>query len=541
MKYFWKCYYYSFISLLLLSLATLGCGSNNMKDFVNCIYVHSSNNNDSNSTLIHTPSSSSYSYVLNFSIRNLRFSEPETPKPVAIITPSHASQVQATVICCKSHGLQIRTRSGGHDFEGRSYVANVPFVLIDLINLNSITIDVEDESAWVQSGATVGELYFRIGEKSRTLGFPAGFAATIGLGGFLSGGGFGMMVRKYGLGADNVVDAYVVDGNGRVVNRYSMGEDLFWAIRGGGGGSFGIVLAWKLRLVQVPSIVTSFALHKIWDQNAANLIYRWQYIAPWVDQDLFISAWVTASNSSHDGSGRIMEASFFSLFLGNATELLSLMEKTFPELGLKKEDCLETSWVESMAFSASGFVSAKSLELLLDRTPLHNGRYKTKSDYATEPISETVLEGMWERFKDEELETVQLILIPFGGKTNEISESETPSPHRAGYPIHIGYYLTWQRPDADSKHLKWARELHNYMTPFVSKSPRAAYVNYRDLDMGTNNDDGVPTRCEEASIWGHRYFGNNFERLMEVKRKVDPFNFFRHEQSIPPAPTSVGI
>lgn len=110
-----------------------------------------------------------------------------------------------------------------------------------------------------------------------------------------------------------------------------------------------------------------------------------------------------------------MEASFFSLFLGNATELLSLMEKTFPELGLKKEDCLETSWVESMAFSASGFVSAKSLELLLDRTPLHNGRYKTKSDYATEPISETVLEGMWERFKDEELETVQLILIPFGG------------------------------------------------------------------------------------------------------------------------------
>ncbi|KAA0051884.1 tetrahydrocannabinolic acid synthase-like [Cucumis melo var. makuwa] len=264
-----------------------------MEDFVDCIYVHSSNNNDSNSTLIHTPSSSSYSYVLNFSIRNLRFSEPETPKPVAIITPSHASQVQATVICCKSHGLQIRTRSGGHDFEGRSYVANVPFVLIDLINLNSITIDVEDETAWVQSGATVGELYYKIGEKSRTLGFPAGFKATIGLGGFLSGGGIGMMVRKYGLGADNVVDAYVVDRNGRVVNRYSMGEDLFWAIRGGGGGSFGIVLAWKLRLVQVPSIVTSFALHKTWDQNAANLIYRWQYIAPWVDQDLFISAWVT--------------------------------------------------------------------------------------------------------------------------------------------------------------------------------------------------------------------------------------------------------
>lgn len=234
-----------------------------------------------------------------------------------------------------------------------------------------------------------------------------------------------------------------------------------------------------------------------------------------------------------------MEASFISLFLGKATELLALMEKTFPELGLKKEDCLEMSWVEAMAFSASGFVSTESLELLLDRTPPKNGRHKIKSDYAIEPISETALEGMWERFKIEELETVQLILIPFGGKMNEISKAETPSPYRAGYPIHIGYYVTWQRPEADSKHLEWTRELHDYMTPFVSKSPRVAYVNYRDLDIGTNNEDGIPISYEEASAWGHRYFGNNFERLMEVKMKVDPFNFFRHEQSIPPAPPRV--
>ncbi|XP_038895033.1 berberine bridge enzyme-like 18 [Benincasa hispida] len=539
MKYFSSCFY-GFISLLLLfSLGTFGCWGYNMEDFVHCINLHS-NNNDSNSTLIHLPSSSSYSYILNFSICNRRFSDPETPKPVAIITPSHASQVQATVICCKSHGFQIRTRSGGHDFEGRSYVANVPFVLIDLINLNSITINMEDESAWVQSGATVGELYYRIGEKSQTLGFPAGFVPAIGVGGFLSGGGLGMMVRKYGLAADNVVDAYVVDENGRVFNRHSMGEDLFWAIRGGGGGSFGIVLAWKLKLVPVPPIVTSFALHKTWDQNTAHLIHRWQYVAPEVDQDLFITAWVTASNSS-DGSGRIMEASFFSLYLGKATELLSLMERTFPELGLKKEDCLEMSWVESMAFSASGFVSAKSLELLLNRTPLNNGRYKIKSDYLTEPISETALEGMWERFKNEELEKVQLVLIPFGGKMNEISESETPFPHRARYPIQIGYCVTWQRPDADSRHLEWTRELYSYMTPFVSKSPRAVYINNIDLDLGTNNKDGIPTSYEEASVWGHQYFGNNFERLMEVKTKVDPFNFFRHEQSIPPTPPRVGI
>ncbi|XP_022970397.1 berberine bridge enzyme-like 18 [Cucurbita maxima] len=529
----------NFISLLLLSFASWGFGSDNLEDFLHCISLHSSNRH-SNSTLIHTPSSSSYPYVLNFSIRNLRFAEYHTPKPVAIVTPWQASQVQATVICCKTHGLQIRTRSGGHDFEGRSYVSNIPFVLIDLINLNSITIDVDDETAWAQSGATVGELYYKIGEKSRTLAFPAGITASIGLGGFFSGGGLGMLVRKYGLAVDNVVDAYLVDANGKLLDRDSMGEDLFWAIRGGGGGSFGIVLAWKLKLVRVPPTVTSFAVHKSWDLNAAKLIHWWQYVALEVDEDLFITARVTASNSSKEG-GRIMKASFFSLFLGKAAELVSLMEKAFPELELKKEDCLEISWVEAMAFSASEYVSPENLELLLDRTSLITGRYKMKSDYATKPISETALNGIWERFKIEELETVQLILIPFGGKMNEISETDTPNPHRASHPIHIGYYVTWHRPDADSRHLEWTRELHDYMTPFVSRSPRAAYMNYKDLDIGKNNEDGIPTSYDEASVWGYRYFGINFERLVEVKTKVDPFNFFRHEQSIPPAAPMGGI
>ncbi|XP_022970251.1 berberine bridge enzyme-like 18 [Cucurbita maxima] len=531
---------FGFVSLVFVSFASWGCGSDNLQDFLHCISLHSSNHN-SNSTLIHTPSSSSYLYVLNFSIRNLRFAESDTPKPVAIVTPWQASQVQATVICCKTHGLQIRTRSGGQDFEGRSYVSNVPFVLIDLINLNSITIDTEDETAWAQSGATVGELYYKIGQKSRTLAFPAGLVANLGLGGFFSGGGFGMLLRKYGLAVDNVVDAQLVDANGKLLDRDSMGEDLFWAIRGGGGGSFGIVLTWKLKLVRVPPTVTSFAVHKSWDLNAAKLIHQWQYVAPEVDEDLFITAWVTASNSS-DGGGRIMKASFFALFLGEAAELVSLMAKAFPELELTREDCLEMSWVESMAFSASVFVSAENLELLLDRTTqLSNGRYKIKSDYATEPISETALNGIWERFKIEELETLQLILIPFGGKMNEISETDTPNPHRARHPIHIGYYATWHRPDADSRHLEWTRELHDYMTPFVSKSPRAAYINNKDLDIGRNNEDGIPTSYEEASIWGHQYFGINFERLVEVKTKADPFNFFRHEQSIPPVAPIRGI
>ncbi|XWS61136.1 hypothetical protein CRYUN_Cryun07bG0099600 [Craigia yunnanensis] len=98
-------------------------------------------------------------------------------------------------------------------------------------------------------------------EKTRILAFPDYVFHTIGIGGLFSGGGFGLLFRKYGLAADNIIDAQVIDVNGRILDRKSMWEDLFWAIRGGGGGSFGIVLAWKLNLVSIPTAVTVFTIH----------------------------------------------------------------------------------------------------------------------------------------------------------------------------------------------------------------------------------------------------------------------------------------
>ncbi|KAJ7015315.1 cannabidiolic acid synthase-like [Populus alba x Populus x berolinensis] len=79
--------------------------------------------------------------------------------------------------------------------------------------------------------------------------------------------------------------------------------------------------------------------------------------------------------------------------------------------------------------------------------------------------------------------------------------------------------------------IKTVRDL-KYMTPYVTKNPRQAYINYRDLDLGMNNLGN--TSYKQARIWGTKYFKNNFDRLVHVKTKVDPDNFFRNEQSIPP-------
>ncbi|KAH9750683.1 Berberine bridge enzyme-like 18 [Citrus sinensis] len=463
--------------------------------FLDCLR----SDNSSISQVIYTKYSPSYSSVLSSSTQNLRFSTPNTPKPQVIITPLDVSQVQAAIKCSKKHGLQIRVRSG----------------------------------AWVQSGATLGQLYYRIAEKSKNLGFPGGVCPTVGVGGHFSGGGYGIMLRKFGLAADNIVDAHLIDAHGRLLDRKSMGEDLFWAIRGGGGASFGVVVAWKLRLVTVPSTVTRFTITRTLEQNATKIVHKWQYVANNLHEDLVIEVGLIKMNSS-------MLVVFSSLFLGGVDRLLPLMQESFPELGLRKDDCTEMSWIESV-HNLAGFDKGQSLDLLLDRNARSNGLvvksttkspFKAKADYVKQPIPENAFEGIYDKFYEEEGETAFIVLVPYGGKMSEISESETPFPHRAGNLYKIFYGVSWGGDGISQRHIDWIRSLYSYMTPYVSKNPREAYVNYRDLDIGINNPGY--TSIEQASIWGNKYFKNNFKRLVHVKTMADPHNFFRNEQSIPP-------
>ncbi|CAN1251081.1 Berberine bridge enzyme-like 25 [Linum perenne] len=304
---------------------------------------------------------------------------------------------------------------------------------MDMINLREITVDVESKTAWVQAGATLGELYYAISQKSRTLAFPGGICPR-----------YGNLLRKYGLAADNVVDAVFVDAKGRTLDRHSMGEDMFWAIRGGGGNSFGVAVAWKVSLVPVPEKLTVFRVSRTLEQNATKLVHRWQRTA----------------------------------------------------------------------------------------------KYKGKSDYVEKPIPKFGWEGVWKKLNELGPMAGALVMIPYGGKMGEIPEWSLPFPHRAGNLFMIQYDVFWNEDgiEASERNVNWIREVYSYMTPFVSKNPRAAYVNYRDLDIGMNEIDegGKGTSYKEARVWGLKYFKNNFDRLVKVKTAVDPDNFFRNEQSIPP-------
>ncbi|KAK7260392.1 hypothetical protein RIF29_26396 [Crotalaria pallida] len=484
--------------------------------------------------IVFSQTNPSFTTVLQAYIRNSRFNTTSTPKPFIVITPLQESQVQGAVLCAKSIGIQIRIRSGGHDYEGISYVSNEPFIILDMFNLRNISVDVENEAALVQSGVTLGELYYRIWEKSKVHGFPAGVCPTVGVGGHFSGGGYGNMIRKYGLSVDHVIDAAIFDVNGRILDRKAMGEELFWAIRGGGGASFGVILSYTVKLVQVPEVVTAFEVGKTLEQNATEFVLQWLQVAPHTDDRLFMRLLLQPVSSKVVKGQKTIKATVFALFLGGAEEVLKILGKEFPALGLKKVNCSELSWIVSVLWWAN-FDNGTKPDALLDRNVNLGSFAKRKSDYVEKTISKEGLEGIWKEMI--ELGKIGFVFNPYGGKMSEIPYDATPFPHRAGNLFKIQYSVNWNEPgvDIEKNFSDQIRRLHSYMTPFVSNSPRRAYLNYRDLDIGTNNFG--KNSYDEGAVYGVKYFSNNYERLVNIKTVVDPENFFRNEQSIPTHPS----
>ncbi|KAI3724807.1 hypothetical protein L1987_64574 [Smallanthus sonchifolius] len=104
---------------------------------------------------------------------------------------------------------------------------NDSFVVIDFSKMRGVDVNIMDNSVWVEAGATLGELYYRVQEKSKTLTVAAGMYTSLGAGGHITGGGYGSMMRKYGLAADNAIDARIINSNGEILDRASMGRIFF--------------------------------------------------------------------------------------------------------------------------------------------------------------------------------------------------------------------------------------------------------------------------------------------------------------------------
>ncbi|RCV29950.1 hypothetical protein SETIT_6G055000v2 [Setaria italica] len=492
--------------------------------------------------------SPAYDAALRVSIQNLRFAGAGAPKPAAVVVPASLGELRAAVRCARAAGLVVRIRSGGHSYEGLSYTTEDrnAFAVVDLAALGRVRVDADADgggaTAWVESGATLGQVYYAVAASSPTLAFSAGSCPTVGSGGHIAGGGFGLLSRKYGLAGDNVVDAVLVDAGGRVLDRAAMGEDVFWAIRGGGGGTWGAVYAWRVQLRPVPERVTAFVANRRGTvESVARLVSTWQHVAPWLPDEFYVSAFVGAGLPESDRTG--ISVTFKGLYLGPRHEALQILTARFPEIGLSDLNPREMSWIESVVFF-SGLPEGSSVSDLTDRVLHKKNYFKAKSDYVHRPMPLDQLIRAVEVLSKQP--KAYVILDPYGGAMDGFKSSDLPFPHREGNIHGIQYLIEWTA-DEDGRrdeYMDWLRHFYDLMGAYVPKNPRTAYINYMDLDLGTNNWSSdrrsniiskIPNpEVEAARAWGERYFLGNYDRLVRAKTMIDPDNVFRNAQSIPP-------
>ena len=527
------------LCFLLLSFDVSLCSCASLRDLASCLDNHDIKNFTTLPYKEHDHSSAyNYYKILNFSIQNLRFAEPVIPKPIAIVLPESLEQLQKSVACCREGFMEIRVRCGGHSYEGTSYVADdgTPFVIIDMMNLNHVWVDMETETAWVEGGATLGETYYAISQASNEHGFSGGSCPTVGVGGHIGGGGFGILSRKYGLAADNVVDALLVNADGKLFDRETMGEDVFWAIRGGGGGLWGIIYAWKIQVLKVPQVVTSFTVSRTGTKShVANLVHKWQYVAPNLEDDFYLSCLVGAGLPQAKTTG--LSTTFNGFYLGPRASATSILNQAFPELSIAEEECIEMSWIQSIVFF-SGLSDGASVSDLKNRYLQEKEYFKAKSDYVKKNVPLVGIETALDILEKEPKGYV--VLDPYGGMMHNISSESIAFPHRRGNLFTIQYLIYWKEADNDksSDYVDWIRGFYAAMTPFVSWGPRAAYVNYMDFDLGVmeriSNGANMKDVVEHARVWGEKYFLSNYDRLVRAKTLIDPNNVFTNDQGIPP-------
>lgn len=195
-------------------------------------------------------------------------------QPRAVVQCATPADVVATLGLARRTGVDIAIRGGGHSFAGYS---STDGIVVDVGPMHSVVLSGDGAVATIGAGARLGDVYDALAARDRTI--PAGCGPTVGIAGLALGGGLGILGRTHGLTADALLAAEVVLADGRLVRcDENHAADLFWALRGAGGGNFGVVTSLTFRTVPQPAAT---AFHLTWpDAQAATVVDAWQAWAP---------------------------------------------------------------------------------------------------------------------------------------------------------------------------------------------------------------------------------------------------------------------
>ena len=410
-------------------------------------------------------------------------------RPAAVIYCADSEDVITAVKFARSGNLLVAVRAGGHNVAGSS-VCDAG-VVIDLSRMKRIEVDPVRRIARAQAGLNLGE--FDAATQSHGLATTMGVNADTGIAGLTLGGGFGRLGRKHGLTCDNLVAAEIVTADGRLLKANATeNADLFWAIRGG-GGNFGIVTTFEYRLFPVGPVLLAGSVLYDYAQarDAMRFYHEFSRKAP--DELSVDAALVTVPSGER----------FFSIspcYVGPIDEGERVL-KQLREHGAPVEDRIAP-------------VSYLQIQSAGDAIFPRGRRYYWKAQFLRE-ISDEAINVLLATYATAPRESL-LVLQQVGGAIARVPIAETPYANRDAlydcFPISI-----WDNPAEDVAHIRWARDLWDEMRPF---STGGVYAN----NLGEEGTDRVQAA-----------YGENFPRLVALKNKYDPTNFFRLNQNIKPA------
>ena len=434
-------------------------------------------------------------------------------RPAGVVIAENEADVVEAVRFAKRYGIHVVARSGGHSFGGYSTTEGM---VIDLKRLAAV--QVADQRASIGGGALIIDAQAALQEHG--LGLPTGSCPTVGLAGLALGGGLGDTGRRYGLTSDRLTGARVVLADGSVVEADSRREpELFWALRGAGGGNFGIVTRMDF-LAHPVTDVTVFSVQWPWSAAAA-VIDAWQRWAPYGPDELTSGLDLSAADSLDDEPVALVGGTV----LGDRAETERLIGRLEAMVGREPSDVPDIATMPYHAAVMDGAGCADrtvSACHVLGETPegtLSRYEYRlTKSQLFNRPLPQAgvdrvIGELLADRVPgyDRDLEFASL-----GGAYNRIAPDATAFVHRDCL-FNIKYATNIDMSAAESvkeSGTRWIERIAATMAPWTSGQ---SYQNYIDPSLAD---------------WQEAYYGPNYGRLQQVKHRYDPDRFFTFAQAV---------
>jgi FAD/FMN-containing dehydrogenase len=420
-------------------------------------------------------------------------------RPALIVQCADAADVAACVNHAKANNLDIAVRGGGHSVPGFGTCDGG--IVIDLSLIDNVHVDPARKVARVGGGTTWGGL----DHASHAFGLATtgGIISTTGVAGLTLGGGFGYLARGCGLSIDNLLSAEVVTSEGRQVTASDyQNEDLFWALRGG-GGNFGVVTSMEFQLHPCSTIVGGPLFYEVDDARAVMEMYR-DLIAEAPDQLGCFFGWQIAPPLPFVPENRVGD-----LFAAMVTCWNGPMEEADRVLAPFNN-------VAEVKAEHVGPMPYPALNSAFDGLLPPGLQHYWKADFVTE-LTDEAIDAHIEHGKKTPVLTSVMHLYPINGAPHRIGPDETAFGHRdKTYAAVIAG--VWPDPADNEANTKWVKDYYAAIHPYSGSE--GGYVNF----MASDDDGRV-----EAN------YGSNYRRLADVKATWDPQNLFHLNQNITPS------